>query len=420
MNILWHLPTLQTRCCGLSRRALQLARELAALNWHIEFAVHTAKTDCRADTIEGFPLYRLNAAQSEPTHWCLQSRNRRRNAATLVRSLPTDQDLFLSCQPEAVIAHKHLRTTPAVFICGGSAILHEAAERDEQCTHPFASRVLFAIDRTLRRRNERAAFRAADAVIFDSDATRGRVMNAYRLAGDRLFAVVGGVETASFTPATAIQRTDARRAFAIDADTFTVAWTGRLSPEKNVELLLRAIAATELPLIRLLLAGDGPQRAALESLAHTLGISDRVRFLGALDDVRPVLHAADAFAFPSRGESFGGALAEAMAAGLPCIALRSSHTIRTASEEIITHGVTGLLADGCHEFGMADAIRTLAQDAPLRARLAAAAHRHAEANFSWKRAGTALHAVLRPLLHSATHRPADITKQDRPCVLPST
>lgn len=413
MNILWHMPTLQTRCCGLSRRALQLAHELAAFNWHIEFAVHASKTDCAGESIEGFPLHRLNFAQYEPAHWCLQSRARRRNATTLMQSLPTGHDLFLSCQPEAVAAYKRTRTTPAVFVCGGSAILHEAAECEDQRTQPPTTRALFAIDRGLRRRNERAAFRAADAVIFDSDTTRGRVMSAYRLAGDRLFAVVGGVDTTSFTPATAAQHSDARRAFAIDADTFTLAWTGRLSPEKNVELLLRAIAAASLPAIRLLLAGDGPQRAALESLADALGISDRVRFLGALDDVRPVLHAADAFAFPSRGESFGGALAEAMAAGLPCIALRSSHTIRTASEEIITHGITGLLADGCHEFGMADAIRTLAQDAPLRARLAAAAHRHAEANFSWKRAGSALHAVLRPLLHSATRRSADIHEVDR-------
>ncbi|MBI5765113.1 MAG: glycosyltransferase family 4 protein [Planctomycetes bacterium] len=420
MTILWHMPTLQIRCCGLSRRALQLARELATLGWQIEFAVHEDKTDCRADTIEGFPLLRLTVAQSQPLHWSLQSRTRRHNATSLVRSLPTGHDMFLSCQPEAVAAHKRLRTVPTVFVCGGSAILHEAAERDEQCRQPLTARVHFAIDRALRRRNERAAFRVAAAVIFDSDTTRDRVMSAYRLAGDRLFAAVGGVDAVAFTPASDAQRTDARRRFALNADAFTLAWTGRLAPEKNVELLLRAVAATTLPTIRLLLAGDGPQRAALESLAHTLGIADRVRFLGALDDVRPVLHAADVFAFPSRGESFGGALAEAMAAGLPCIALRSSHTIRTASEEIITHGITGLLADGCHEYGMADAIRTLAQDAPLRVRLATAARRHAEANFTWKRAGAALHAVLRPLLRSATRRPADITKQDLPCVLPST
>ena len=71
-----------------------------------------------------------------------------------------------------------------------------------------------------------------------------------------------------------------------------------------------------------------------------------VEFGGEHDDVRPFLHAADIFAFPSRGELSGGALIEAMACGLACVALwPDGHGVRTVNAEITEHGRSGLLID---------------------------------------------------------------------------
>lgn len=98
-------------------------------------------------------------------------------------------------------------------------------------------------------------------------------------------------------------------------------FVSRLAREKNVDMLLDAVAASRAPL-RLVIAGDGPERSALEARAAELGISERTVFLGAVErDALPDLYAsADAFVFPSVTETQGLVLAEALAAGTLVIA----------------------------------------------------------------------------------------------------
>ena len=91
---------------------------------------------------------------------------------------------------------------------------------------------------------------------------------------------------------------------------------GRLEPGKRFDVLLRAMAGLD---ATLLLVGDGPQRAALERLATTLGLADRVRFVGEAADLRPLLCAMDVVAAPSAEETFGLAVLEALACGLPVV-----------------------------------------------------------------------------------------------------
>jgi 1,2-diacylglycerol 3-alpha-glucosyltransferase len=96
----------------------------------------------------------------------------------------------------------------------------------------------------------------------------------------------------------------------------------RLGKEKNLEVLLEAVAAEGEPSLRLAIAGDGPDRERLEALASTLGIADRTRFLGAQPRERlPDLYAScDAFCMPSTTETQGLVLVEALAAGAAVIA----------------------------------------------------------------------------------------------------
>jgi len=108
-------------------------------------------------------------------------------------------------------------------------------------------------------------------------------------------------------------RASARQALGLPASVPVVAFVGRLSPEKAPEVLLRAIRGTSL---RLLVAGEGPLRTALEAEADP----EQVRFLGFLPDVGTVLAAADVLALPSRTEGLPMAALEAMGAGLPVVA----------------------------------------------------------------------------------------------------
>lgn len=102
---------------------------------------------------------------------------------------------------------------------------------------------------------------------------------------------------------------------------------GRLSHEKGHDVLLRALADVRSSGLdaTLVLVGDGPERARLESLRESLGLMEAVEFVGLLAHERlpEAYAAADAFVLPSRAEGFGVALVEAMATGLPAVATRS-------------------------------------------------------------------------------------------------
>ncbi len=95
----------------------------------------------------------------------------------------------------------------------------------------------------------------------------------------------------------------------------------RLVPVKRLDRLIQrvAAAAVEIPL-RLLIAGDGPERARLESLVLALGLNGRVRFLGQRDDLADIYSAFDVFCLPSESEGMSNAILEAMACERPVLA----------------------------------------------------------------------------------------------------
>jgi len=104
----------------------------------------------------------------------------------------------------------------------------------------------------------------------------------------------------------------------------TILWAGRLIPIKALPLALEAFSQIEPGLrARLRILGDGPLKADMEKLAHKLGMSDRVDFLGAVPWVEMKRHyqEADIFLFTSLRDSSGAVLAEALASGLPIITL---------------------------------------------------------------------------------------------------
>lgn len=108
-----------------------------------------------------------------------------------------------------------------------------------------------------------------------------------------------------------------RRQLGLRRDQFVVGGVGRLHPSKGVDLLIAAFRATAPADAALVLLGDGPQRGELERLAAG---DARIHFLGHRSDVHECLQDCDLFVSPSREESFGLAIIEAMSLGLPVIA----------------------------------------------------------------------------------------------------
>ena len=142
---------------------------------------------------------------------------------------------------------------------------------------------------------------------------------------------------------------------------------GRLHENKGFDVLLAALA--EVPDLHLWLAGEGTLRRALDTQAAALGISARVRFLGWRDDVAGLLAAADFLVCPSRREPLGNVVIEAWASGRAVLAAAAA-----GPSELIGDGESGLLVPVDDAQSLAAALRRLASDPSLRARLAAAGH----------------------------------------------
>ena len=139
---------------------------------------------------------------------------------------------------------------------------------------------------------------------------------------------------------------------------------GRLAKEKNWETLIKACALlmrgrTD---VRLLLIGDGPQRGELEKFTSDLGIEDSVTFAGRVpfDAVPGHLKTGDLFCFASVTETQGLATMEAMAAGLPVVAVEA-----TGTSDVVDDAVDGLLTDN-DSHALAEAIRRVLDKRQLR------------------------------------------------------
>lgn len=148
-------------------------------------------------------------------------------------------------------------------------------------------------------------------------------------------------------------RASVRGSLGLGEQAFAVLYCGQLIPRKDVATLLRAVHRLSTPgdgaRASVILAGDGPDRPALEALAEELGIRDRVHFTGFLQPaVLPrVFAAADVFVLPSHAEGWGVVVSEALAAGLPVFA---SERVNAAAD-LVRDGENGGL------FGAGDAAR---------------------------------------------------------------
>ena len=162
----------------------------------------------------------------------------------------------------------------------------------------------------------------------------------------------------------------------------TAGFAGRLVAGKGVDDLIAALPAG----LRLRVAGDGPERAALERRAAELGVADRVEFVGWAPDIAGFWSGCDMAVIPSSGltESFGMSAVEAMACGRPVVAAGAG-----ALPEVVAEGATGAL----YRPGDVEALRTTlaayADDPDLRHRQGAAARERAERLFAIERCAEA-------------------------------
>ncbi len=210
---------------------------------------------------------------------------------------------------------------------------------------------------------EAIACRGVREVITVAAADRRDLIRRGLVRRSRCHHLPNAVDTERFSPG---DRAAARERTGLPAEAFIVGTVARLVPQKAVGDLIRAVARC--PGVQLVIAGEGPERAALGEQASR-DCDGRVHFLGTRDDVPDLLRAFDLFALSSRWEGEPVALIEAMASGVACVA-----TATDGSRELLGEG-KGLLVEVGQPDGLASAITDLSRDPGCRARLGAEARR---------------------------------------------
>jgi len=186
-------------------------------------------------------------------------------------------------------------------------------------------------------------------------------MIAKRFKAKRTVYVPGvGVDTKAFYRDPDIRK-EYREKLGVPESTIIILTVGEMIKRKNHETALKAIARLNCDNIVYLIVGTGVLKPDLEELAETLGIKDKVKFLGYRDDIANICSASDIFVLPSYQEGLPVALMEAMAAGLPCVVSNIRGNV-----DLIENNINGYLCEPKDYKAFADAIFLLIENPDIR------------------------------------------------------
>lgn len=231
-----------------------------------------------------------------------------------------------------------------------------------------------------RRVLARAAARFCDAYVAVSQTTAQQAARDRDVAAGKLLTIENGIDLSRFAPS-AEARAAARAALGLPADAFVVGTVGRLVREKNQAALVRAMAPLLSPALRLVIAGDGEERAKVADAVAALG--DRARFvslLGARGDTPIVYAALDLFALSSDSEGLPLVIIEAMASALPVVS-----TAVGGIPAAVVEGVTGTLVPAGDVGALSARIGDLAASPALGVRWGTEGRRRALSRYSAER-----------------------------------
>ncbi len=225
---------------------------------------------------------------------------------------------------------------------------------------------------SLHRARTRALFTRPVHVAALFDRASASLGSLYGVAPERRSVIPNARSSRHFVPPSAEERGAARRALGVSSDGPVIAFIGALADEKRPQVALDVFDHVEGA--TLVVAGDGPQRTALEAGVARRGRASRVRLLGAIPDVRPVLAAADVLLITSSTEGMPGSAIEAALMGVPSVAPDVG-----AVREVVSEGGRVVAQDAVAQ----EYAHAIADVSAERDRLGDVARAHVMANFTW-------------------------------------
>lgn len=240
------------------------------------------------------------------------------------------------------------------------------------------------------------------ATLVNARAIRDELARSALIDVSRVHVIYNGVEAPG--PVDADARRTMRREFGVGDDNLFIASAGRLAAEKRWNWWLEVVAAVRKAGVSVkgVLLGEGAERSALESRCRELGLDDgTVQLPGIHPEAARVLGAADLVVMTSLAEGVSNSMLEALGRQVAVVA-----TAAGGAAEVLKHERDLLLVDPADRAGLIAAVARVADDETLRLRLAAAGLETVRREFSWRRSGDELEALLR----SVAGRPAGTSR----------
>lgn len=231
--------------------------------------------------------------------------------------------------------------------------------------------------RALIRAAERRLSRGISAYVAVSRWVAAETVREWGVPAERVHLIPNGVDPARF--AQLPDAITARLALGLDPARPVVGMAGRLAREKGPDLFVHAarLVHRRHPECRFLIAGDGPEREHLRTLAASLGLREAVTFAGQVRDMTSALAAMDVYVLPSRAEAISIGLMEAMAAGRAVVASGVGGV-----SEVATHRLNALVVTPDDPYGLSQSVSDLLRNDDLRRRLGVAARQRIAAHFT--------------------------------------
>lgn len=233
------------------------------------------------------------------------------------------------------------------------------------------SRKRSVVNRLLLRRNDR--------LVGCGKAVRQALIDNEGLPANRVEVVYNGVDLKSLAGGDLSLRSSLRDSFGFSEEDFVAIQVARLHELKDHLTAVETIdtARKNQPNIKLLIVGEGDQRATIQAEVERRNLDQHVVFAGNRSDIPNLLTAADCFLMTSISEGIPLTIIEAMAANLPVVS-----TAVGGIPEMIEHGKSGFLADAKDSDSLAQHLVVLAQDDAVRTQIATAGNKQAYAGFS--------------------------------------
>lgn len=358
-----------------------VAKELHALGHEASGLCPSSLVDQPTWQEAGGLRYLAHPPVSNGRLWRLSTVGRMSRLAPVLRASDIGADAIISHSGRyAMAAKRAFPSTPVAYVVPDIESSHRPPGYDEMTV---VNRCCARLNRWLTYRLERTMYQCVDAVLCPTESHRQWVTDWFGINGETWHVSPFGVYDVMPRVARSIEQVRAEQQTSPHA---TVAVTvSALSENKNTTMILDALRVSACETLTLWIVGDGVQRQALQRRAGELGLTDRVRFVGWVDEPAEYLAAADVFVLASKLETFGHVYLEAMTASLPVLGPKMDMPgTFSVVEEIIEPGVSGWGFDRRDPAALAERLDLLAGDSTLRRRMGAAARERALSRFTWR------------------------------------